>query len=228
MRYIVFFLFIIISGSRVYAQNWELFPYDSVYFINPNNHKDLLIPIVKSSDSNFILENMQIEAEQFMTRPDGFDRHTINEYPQNEWHFFGNNVKQSLGVFKFKSSFVNDVIEIDLTAPLHLSDTQMIQYNTGETYYLNTYVDSIYFDPILNDTLKSIRFTLLDSLYTEQVYTEEVRDALNGFSCGDSEFKTTITTEGIRILIGKTTGIREIPTLGMYPRCKMYTYKINH
>ncbi len=223
MRYIVFFLFII-SGSRVYAQNWELFPYDSVYFINPNNHKDELIPVVKSSDPGYILEGIYIYNESFMTRPDDFVGTTINNYPENERHFFGNSMEQSSGIFKFKSSFLNDVIEIDMSAPLHQSDTQMIQYNTGETYYLNTYVDSIYFDPILNDTLKSIQLILLDSLYTEEVFTEEVYSPYHVINCVGPIFKTIITSENIRILIGKITGVREIPSLGMYPRSKMYTY----
>lgn len=44
-----YYLYVLVLFTSVFcnAQNWEPFPYDSVYFINVENDKDVILPIVK-------------------------------------------------------------------------------------------------------------------------------------------------------------------------------------
>ena len=58
MKYFYLLLFSLISIISQ-AQNWQPFPYNSVYFIHAEKDKDILIPVVKTPDSTDLLINME-------------------------------------------------------------------------------------------------------------------------------------------------------------------------
>ena len=219
----VYLLLVLFTTLSSYGQNWEPFPYDSVYFMNPNEGGDVLVPFVKSADSNDYLVPMSTSEE------DEVIRYLLSTYDGNEspnTHWFGDNLRDSLGYLLFNSLYFDETIHVDLTGELHHADTSMFNLNDSVSYYIRSSVDSVYYDMVINDSIKAISLTLLDAQLAEEEIEYDITD-FSGFpvspgQCLNPLLLVSVSTHGKQILIGKNNGIIEMPNLAFYPYCRSF------
>lgn len=212
--------FVITSGL---GQNWNPFPEDSVYFINEDNPKDILIPVVKSQQPNKLLVNMFAKTER------GFIAHSVTDLAltvtqnasENEAHWFGDQLQYNAGILSFQSVFSNQVLTIDVMASVGHINYQSF-YIDNQMFYLWTEIEDQTFNATLNDSIKSIKLTLTDSLFAPKAFTFNTSESSD--ICTDIEmYNLGYSSENKRLLIGKNTGIQEIPNLAFYPFCRLFT-----
>lgn len=223
MKHFYILLFSLISIISQ-AQNWQPFPYDSVYFINAENDKDILIPVVKTPDSTDLLINMGTYGHLGIIDQLYLEYTPLSNIEYEHW--FGKDLNYSSGHLTFNSLIFDDSLNINLNGSIHEADTQDIYINDSLFYFAYS-VDSIYYDQTLNDTLKSIKIALLgqnfDPVLTEYQPHDYLLDStFHFYHCLNSLLDVTYSTNNRRILIGKTTGIQEIPNLAFYPYCGLY------
>lgn len=209
------------TGS--YAQNWEPFPYDSVYFINEDNTTDILVPVVKSANSDDLLLKMHSKVEQGFIERSVTDM-TLPSYQSTDpagIHWFGDQLDYNMGILSFKSVFSDETLTIDLNAEIGAIDSQSFMID-NESFYLLVETDNQYFDTDINDSVKSITLTLTD----HQFIPKEFNFSPNTTSenCTDVDmFNLGYSSLNKKILIGKTTGLQEIPNLAFYPFCRSFS-----
>lgn len=221
MKYIYTLLLLFITTCSL-SQNWEPFPYDSIYFINPNGG-DILVPFVKSNDSSQFLNPMSTSEEDQLIR-ELLATYNGNESP--DMHWFGENLRDSSGYLLFSSLYFNETIKLNLLGNLYETDTFIFHTQDSIPYYLKTKVDSIYYDNDLNDSIKSINITLLNALFEEEEIDYDIFDfppyGYGVGACFVSLLYVEASTNNKHIRIGKNSGIIEIPNLTFYPYCKSY------
>lgn len=228
MKHIYLFL-ALFNVQSSWGQNWDPFPYDSLYFSNVDeSSNDIYIPFVKSQSSTEFLIPMSTSEE------DEVIRYVVSEYdfnPSEDMHWFGQDLKDSLGVLQFSSLYFNEILEIDLHGELYQADTQLFYLNDSIPYYLSVRTDSFYFDGNLNDSIKQISLRLLNAQYEEEEMDYDITDFPGDPSsvgaCFNALLNVSFSTYNKQILIGKTQGIIEIPNLTFYPYCKSYKKSIS-
>jgi len=221
-----YYLYVLVLFTSVFcnAQNWEPFPYDSVYFINVENDKDVILPIVKTYNPDNILIDMNT-AQEFeilrSTKPLSIPH--INSDNLSA-HWLGDSLQYNDGILKFKSLVFDTQFEINFNLTTHSSDTQSIELEDNVMNYFRYYIDSTFYDAELGDTLKSINIQLLDSNYEQIMETYESSFPLfeQYPACLNSLADIDRSSYNNRILIGKSTGIKEMPNLAFYPYCSTF------
>lgn len=204
------------------GQDWNPFPYDSVYFINEDNPRDILIPVIKSLQPDELLQDMYVKVERGFIAQSVTDLQlTVTQSPSdNEVHWFGDQFAYDSGVLSFQSVFSNDVLNIDVMAPVGHVDSQSF-YMDNNLFYLLTEIESNTFNLMLNDSIKTITLTLTDSLFSPKEYAFNLEEPSE--MCTDLEmFNLGYSSENKQVQIGKNTGLQEIPNLAFYPFCRSF------
>lgn len=122
LKVISFTLLSIFITTASYGQNWNPFPYDSVYFVNTTHTNDILIPVVKSQDPDVLLSEMLVDREYYIIN---YMRGALeNTVPSANSHWFGKKLEDLSGYLKMNSLFFDESIAINLKGMLHEADTQ--------------------------------------------------------------------------------------------------------
>lgn len=196
MKHLHLFFSLVFAFGVLKAQNdYEPFPYDSVFF--ESYDIEVLMPVLKSDNPDNLLKpinNMYhwILADVF------FDY----SFEYNSWmgKVFTENQK-----INFVSA-LEDTISIDLSLSLNETDTMPFQDYYGEAYNLIvTYADLLETD---QDTVKTYTFKPL----RENGNVVEYDYWLMGY-IGDMNFK-----------ISKHNGILACPSFYYFPQCKQYGF----
>ena len=219
--YIILGLLSLVSFSSQ-AQDWNPFPYDSVYFINTETREDVLIPVFKSSDTSKLLVDMSVRYEYEYIKKGG-DFEYLQRYDDTLGmpHWFGEDLSVTSGHLNFSSMFFDEYIDINLN--MELGDHYITPfYLNNEKHHVKIVVGDVYFDQDANDTLKSIQLILLDSSLNNVSYESKDYPPYDNGCMHSILLRQAFSSEEKRILIGKTTGVHEIPNLAFYPFCRSY------
>ena len=224
MKYLYALLGLVsLSSFSSQAQNWEPFPYDSVYFINEDNDMDILIPVVKSSNPDDLLLRMFTRWEQ------GFIKRSVTDLDLESYdaldsvgtHWFGDELNYSGGILSFETVFSDQIFTVDLQAEVGTIDSQSFTMDNNQ-FYLLVETESQSFDSSLNDSVKTITLTLTDSLFAPKTFSHNPVDTSD--ICTDvNMYDLGYTSLNKSIIVGKTTGIQTIPNLVFYPFCRSFT-----
>ncbi len=156
-------------------------------------------------------------------------RRLLSMYDGNEssdMHWFGENLRDSSGYLLFSSLYFDETIPLNLSNGLNEADTFIFHLQDSIPFYLKTEIDSVYYDNDLNDSVKSIHLTLLNTLLEEEEINYNIfNSSLSTYSVGDCFIPLLYieaSTINKYIRISKNNGIIEIPNLAFYPYCKSY------
>ncbi|MGB0871124.1 MAG: T9SS type A sorting domain-containing protein [Flavobacteriales bacterium] len=211
MKNLLLTLLFVISWN-VQAQNWEPFPYDSVFFENTEPNQ-IMLPFIKTAD-NQIKEtfNKSIIATSFYPGVSSLRQIKTEIKP-----WLGNmnttgNTLQFIGM-------LNDTITLKLNTNSYI-DTLKFRFDYTQT------VDNIEKDKHVIYYLEIDKQTHLDVSNMDSISTYYFNILDSNFSSTtcflNSEFDCTETIDGDHLIISKSNGITDIPNLGMFPFCRQY------
>ena len=207
-------IFSLICSLFVKAQNYQPFPYDSVFFETSSSDRPLL-PLVKSDDPENMIQPIN-NAVDWRSGSYHMDEWPLldavsNYFPYASWL---GKVSIEDQIIEFETAMGNK-IPIDLSHNIGESDTVFVQVpstNAEFSFYVKITYDEKTSSP--EDTIKHYRFHLLDENYEETDFYDSSIEWEAPFNIEDQVFS-----------ISKHNGIISSPAFYYFPNSLQYNYK---
>lgn len=195
-------LLFVISWN-IQAQNWEPFPYDSVFF-EPGELNEFYMPFVKTTDGQ-IRQTNHISLFADRVSSNAFETY----YTSKVVPWIGK-IEYSNPNFSFITTF-EDTLTLNLT-PQNTTDTILfnIQYDS---------VNTSQFSFNLEVTKETSFSTTVDSLITFTFHTLDTN--YNSINLNDY-INCSESIDNLQLEISKTKGIIKTPDFGFFPFCKQF------